>query len=123
VGQALWPAKVVFDADLAGGSAGGSACPTLLPHLRQLDIELLNKLYQFTPNVTVLLTKVDLLAPEERSEVLSFVTERLAKAFERAPQVAPYSRGHKLLKTGPGRSLDASHGIPGTSHFAATDPI
>ena len=70
------------------------------PPLSHQDIELLKKLYQFTPNVTVLITKVDLLAPEERSEVLGFVTEQLGKAFERAPHVAPYSirPGHEDLK-------------------------
>jgi hypothetical protein len=70
------------------------------PPLSHQDIELLKRLYQFTPNVTVLLTKVDLLASEERAEVLSFVTEQLAKAFESAPQVAPYSirPGHETLR-------------------------
>ena len=71
------------------------------PPLSHQDIELLKKLYEFTPNVTVLLTKVDLLAPDELSEVISFVTEQLAKAFERPPQVAPYSirPGHEHCKT------------------------
>jgi GTP-binding protein EngB required for normal cell division len=64
------------------------------PPLSQQDIELLKKLYRFTPNVTVLLTKVDLLAPEERSEVTAFVAGQLAKAFEKAPRVAPYSIRH-----------------------------
>jgi hypothetical protein len=61
------------------------------PPLSHQDIELLKKLYRFTPNVTVLLTKADLLAPAERSEVVNFVTEQLAKAFEKTPQVFPYS--------------------------------
>jgi len=61
------------------------------PPLSQQDIELLRKLYRFTPNVTVLLTKVDLLAPEERAEVVAFVAGQLGKAFEKAPQIAPYS--------------------------------
>jgi GTP-binding protein EngB required for normal cell division len=61
------------------------------PPLSHQDIELLKKLYRFTPNVTVLLTKVDLLAAEERAEVVAFVTGQLAKTFEKAPQVAPYS--------------------------------
>jgi GTP-binding protein EngB required for normal cell division len=61
------------------------------PPLSQQDIELIRRLYRFTPNVTVLLTKADLLAPAERSEVVAFVTERLAKDFEIVPQVVPYS--------------------------------
>jgi hypothetical protein len=61
------------------------------PPLSQQDIELIRKLYRFTPNVTVLLTKADLLAPGERSEVVAFVRQRLAKDFEIVPQVIPYS--------------------------------
>jgi len=61
------------------------------PPLSRQDVELLKKLYRFTPNVTVLLTKADLLAPEERSEVIHFVTGQLEKAFAQAPPVAPYS--------------------------------
>ena len=77
------------------------------PPLSHQDIELLKKLYEFTPNVTVLLTKVDLLAPDELSEVVGFVTEQLAKAFERAPQVAPYSirPGHEDCKAALERSV------------------
>jgi GTP-binding protein EngB required for normal cell division len=61
------------------------------PPLSQRDVELLTKLYQFTPNVTVLLTKVDLLSPEERSEVLAFVNEQLRKSLRNPPPVVPYS--------------------------------
>ena len=70
------------------------------PPLSHQDIELVKKLFRFTPNVTILLTKVDLLAPAERSEVRSFVEERLRKAFESAPMVAPYSirPGYEELK-------------------------
>ena len=61
------------------------------PPLSHQDIELVKKLFGFTPNVTVLLTKVDLLAPDELSEVVGYVKEQLARAFDRAPEVAPYS--------------------------------
>ena len=61
------------------------------PPLSQHDIELLKNLYRFTPNVSILLTKVDLLSPEERSEVTRFVRTQLAKSFDEPPDVLPYS--------------------------------
>jgi len=70
------------------------------PPLSQQDIELLKRLYRFTPNVTILLTKVDLLAPTERVEVIAFINEQLRKAFDPAPAVVPYSvrQGYDDLK-------------------------
>ena len=70
------------------------------PPLSQQDVELLTRLYRFTPNVTVLLTKVDLIDTDERAEVIAFVNEQLRKAFEKAPQVVPYSirPGYEDLK-------------------------
>ena len=61
------------------------------PPLSQPDIELLKNLYQYTPNVAILLTKVDLLGTEELSEVLDFIRTRLAKTFGRSPEIFPYS--------------------------------
>jgi len=71
------------------------------PPLSQHDIELLRRLYQYTPNVSVLLTKVDLLSTEECSEVLEFVRTQLAKSFSEPPDVLPYSirPGFEHLKT------------------------
>jgi len=70
------------------------------PPLSQQDIELLKRLYRFTPNVTVLLTKVDLIAPIERSEVIAFIDEQLRKAFDPAPAVVQYSvrQGYEDLR-------------------------
>jgi len=70
------------------------------PPLSQQDLELLRRLYQFTPHVAVLLTKVDLLTPEERSEVMTFVAEQLAKSLAATPRVIPYSirPGYEDLK-------------------------
>src|SRR5579872_421942 len=70
------------------------------PPLSQQDVELLTRLYRFTPNVTVLLTKVDLIDTDERVEVMAFVNQQLRKAFEKAPQVVPYSirPGYEDLK-------------------------
>jgi GTP-binding protein EngB required for normal cell division len=61
------------------------------PPLSQQDIDLMTRLYQFTPKVTVLLTKIDLLSASERAEVLAFVNEQLQRAFGQAPPVIPYS--------------------------------
>jgi GTP-binding protein EngB required for normal cell division len=61
------------------------------PPLSQHDIELLKKLYQYTPNVSILLTKVDLLGAADRLEVLDFVRAQLAKSFGQPPEVLPYS--------------------------------
>ncbi len=61
------------------------------PPLSQRDIELLKTLYRFTPNVCILLTKVDLLDAAERSEVLEFVRTQLGNTFRQPPGVHPYS--------------------------------
>ncbi len=61
------------------------------PPLSQHDVELLRKLHQYTPNVSILLTKVDLLDAAERSEVLEFVQIQLAKSFDPPPEVLSYS--------------------------------
>ncbi|MGA2184222.1 MAG: dynamin family protein [Bryobacteraceae bacterium] len=61
------------------------------PPLSQQDIALIRKLYEFTPRVTVLLTKVDVLSGSEQREVRAFVDEQLRKSFEEPPPVYPYS--------------------------------
>lgn len=61
------------------------------PPLSQHDIILLKKVYQYTPKVSILLTKVDLLNESEREEVIKFVRDRLTQTFGSAPPVFPYS--------------------------------
>ena len=61
------------------------------PPLSQQDIELLKNLYRYTTNVSILLTKVDLLSPEERAEVLDFIRTQLARNLGRSPEIFPYS--------------------------------
>jgi GTP-binding protein EngB required for normal cell division len=70
------------------------------PPLSQQDIELLKRVYEFTPKVAILLTKVDLLAREERSEVVAFIEAQLEKTFGSAAPVLPYSvrPGYEDLK-------------------------
>jgi GTP-binding protein EngB required for normal cell division len=59
--------------------------------LSQHDIELLENLRQYTPNISILLTKADLLDEAERAEVLLFVRERLARAGLDTFQILFYS--------------------------------
>lgn len=61
------------------------------PPLSQHDIALIKSLLEYTPEVSVLLTKVDLLTEAELQEVLAFVNERLKDVFTTAPQIFPYS--------------------------------
>jgi GTP-binding protein EngB required for normal cell division len=61
------------------------------PPLMQRDIELMRSLYQYTPKVTVLLTKADLLSEPELAEVIAYVRAQLARSLPVTPRVFPYS--------------------------------
>ena len=61
------------------------------PPLSQHDIELIQNLSRFTPNISLLLTKVDVLQENERSEVQEFVRKQLARYWNGAVPVFPYS--------------------------------
>jgi GTP-binding protein EngB required for normal cell division len=61
------------------------------PPLSQQDILLLKNLYRYTTNVSILLTKIDLISPEERAEVLDFIRTQLARNLGRSPEIFPYS--------------------------------
>ncbi len=61
------------------------------PPLSQRDLELLKRLYQYTPRVAVLLTKADLLSQAEVEEVVQFVRAQLAGNFPDVPKLFPYS--------------------------------
>jgi GTP-binding protein EngB required for normal cell division len=61
------------------------------PPLSQQDIALIKRLYDFTPRVTVLLTKLDVLTAAEQDEVRSFVSYQLRRNFDPPPPVHPYS--------------------------------
>jgi GTP-binding protein EngB required for normal cell division len=61
------------------------------PPLSQHDIILLKKVYQYTPKVSILLTKVYLLNESEREEVINFVRDRLTQTFGSATPIFPYS--------------------------------
>lgn len=71
------------------------------PPLSQQDIALLKTVYEYTPKVSILLTKVDLLNKSDREEVINFVRERLTQTFGSSPPIFPYSvrPGYEHLKT------------------------
>jgi GTP-binding protein EngB required for normal cell division len=61
------------------------------PPLTRQDVQLIEQLLRFTPKLTVLLTKVDLLDENERQEVLRHVASHLDKRFGSGIRVFPYS--------------------------------
>jgi GTP-binding protein EngB required for normal cell division len=61
------------------------------PPLSQRDIELLQTLSRYTPNISLLLTKFDLLDEDGRAEVLEYVGKQLALRVENPVKVYPYS--------------------------------
>ncbi len=71
------------------------------PPLTQQDIVLIRQLFEYTPKVCVLLTKVDVLTNAETAEVLRFVRDQLSRHFDRDIEVFPYSTrpGFESLKS------------------------
>ena len=61
------------------------------PPLSRHDIELIRNLSRYTPNISLLLTKVDLLEEGERVQVREFVRKQLARYWNDAVPVFPYS--------------------------------
>ena len=61
------------------------------PPLSQHDIELIRNLSRYTPNISLLLTKVDGLGEDERVQVREFVQKQLARYWNGAVPVFPYS--------------------------------
>ena len=61
------------------------------PPLSQHDIELIRNLSRYTPNISLLLTKVDALDENERVQVREFVQKQLARYWNDAVPVFPYS--------------------------------
>jgi GTP-binding protein EngB required for normal cell division len=61
------------------------------PPLSRHDIELIRSLNRYTPNISLLLTKVDVLDEGERAQVQAFVQKQLARYWNRSVPVFPYS--------------------------------
>jgi GTP-binding protein EngB required for normal cell division len=55
------------------------------------DVDLIRALSRFTPNVSVLLTRVDTLAADERAQVEGFVREQVGQSWNGSVPVFPYS--------------------------------
>jgi hypothetical protein len=61
------------------------------PPLSQHDIELIRNLSRYTPNISLLLTKVDVLDAGERAQVQEFVQKQLTRYWNGPVPVFPYS--------------------------------
>ncbi len=61
------------------------------PPLSQHDVELIRNLSRYTPHISILLTKVDLLDANERVQVEEFVRNQLARYWNGSVPVFPYS--------------------------------
>jgi len=61
------------------------------PPLSQRDLELIRRLRRYTPNISILLTKVDVLGEHERSEVREFIETQLARNRSQSIPVFPFS--------------------------------
>ena len=59
--------------------------------LSQHDIDLLRNLSRYTPNISLLLTKVDVLNAEQQGEVMHFVTGQLDRHLKFPVPIFPYS--------------------------------
>lgn len=70
------------------------------PPLSAHDLALIETLFRYTPRIAVLLTKVDVLEDQQRSEVIEYVRSQLATRFEQEIPIYPYSTrpGFKRLK-------------------------
>ncbi len=59
--------------------------------LSENDLELIRELTSHTPNIIILLTKADLLSPEQQQEVISFFQQTLQRELHRTLPVYLYS--------------------------------
>ncbi len=59
--------------------------------LSEYDIGLLKELAKHTPEVLILLTKVDLVGPQDLTDVTRFIGEQVSKAADGAVRVFPFS--------------------------------
>jgi GTP-binding protein EngB required for normal cell division len=77
------------------------------PPLSEHDINLIETLYDYTPNVSLLVTKADILTEQERAEVLDFVRTQLTRRIGKPLDILPYSirPGYDLLRADVERKL------------------
>lgn len=69
--------------------------------LSENDLNLIRELARYTPRIILLLTKVDLLSPEQQKEVIRFLKNALQRGINRQLPIYPYSTrvSTDLLKT------------------------
>jgi len=65
------------------------------------DLDLLKRLREYTPSISILMTKADILDDAECAEALGFIRDQLTRAFIAAPEIFPYSvrPGFEHLRT------------------------
>jgi hypothetical protein len=70
------------------------------PPLSQRDVELIRELSRYTPKITLLLTKADLLDEQGLEQVQAYVRMQLSRNWDQSIPVYPYSirRGHERLR-------------------------
>jgi len=61
------------------------------PPLTEHELELIRELHRFTPKIVILLTKADLLNPEELEEVAAFVRSKIQERLGLELPVLPFS--------------------------------
>lgn len=98
------------------------AIPATQP-LAAADLELIDRVTAHTPYVLVVVTKADLVQPEDLAEVLSFVASGLRERTGREPTVLPYSTAsgsedlraavHNHLRRLQDHHVEASAGLVG----------
>jgi GTP-binding protein EngB required for normal cell division len=71
------------------------------PPLTQQDVNLIEQLHQYTPNIAILLTKADILSLSELEQVEGFVHAKLHDKFGTSISVFPYSikPGYETLRS------------------------
>jgi len=89
--------------------------------LSEEDIRLLNELDKFTPEITILLTKADLVSPNELNDVLGFIRQQIESHVAKLIPVLPFSmrpgfeplrqETHKLLESFTALQSQKSHEI------------
>ena len=89
--------------------------------LSEEDIRLLKELDKFTPEITILLTKADLVSPNELNDVLGFIRQQIESHVAKLIPVLPFSmrssfeplrqEAHKLLESFTALQSQKSHEI------------
>lgn len=71
----------------------GGALVAIAAHqpLSEQDLALLREVSRHTPEVTILLTKADLVSPEDLGSVQAFIHQQTLRHLDRPPKILPYS--------------------------------